>query len=154
MTAQALGDFATAEAGYRKALALAPKSPATQNNLAYVLWLRGREQDMGEAQRLAEAAVAAAPENASFYDTLARVQAANGLQEAAVRTFHTALQKDPGSIEAMIGLADLLSKDQSRRDEVKDLLLQVNRLLPNAPPLSKPLRKQLDDLKSTVALTS
>ncbi len=154
MTAQGLGDLATAEAGYRKALALMPKSAATQNNLAYVLWLRGRDQDIAEALRLAEAAVAAAPENAGFYDTLARVQAANGLQEAAIRTFHTALQKDPGSIEAMIGLADLLSKDLSRRDEVKDLLLQVNRLLPNAPPLSKPLRKQLDDLKSTVALSS
>lgn len=153
-TNQSLGDLAAAEAGYRKAMTLAPKSPDAKNDLAYVLWLENRDQDQAEALQLAEAAVAAEPENANYYDTLARVQASNGLQDAATHSFRTALQKDPGSVEAMIGLADLLSKDQSRRSEVKDLLLQVNRLLPNVPPLSKPLQKQLEGLRSTVARAS
>lgn len=153
-TNQSLGDLPAAEAGYRKAMMLAPKSPDAKNDLAYVLWLENRDQDQAEALKLAEAAVAAEPGNANFYDTLARVQASNGLQDAATHSFRTALQKDPGSVEAMIGLADLLSKDQTRRSEVKDLLLQVNRLLPNVPPLSKPLQKQLEGLRSTVARAS
>ena len=153
-TNQSLGDLPAAEAGYRKAITLTPKSPDAKNDLAYVLWLENRDQDQAEALKLAESAVAAEPENANFYDTLARVQANNGLQDAATHSFRTALQKDPGSVEAMIGLADLLSKDQTRRNEVKDLLLQVNRLLPNVPPLSKPLKKQLEGLRSTVARAS
>lgn len=153
MTTQSLGDYTAAEQGYRQVLKLAPASADAQNDLAYVLWLRGRGQDLPEARRLAEAAVAASPAVASFYDTLARIQAQSGQTELAIKSFRTALQKDPGSLEAMIGLGDLLSKDTSRRGEAKVLIMEVDQRLKSSPPLSSPLRKQFDGVRSALAGT-
>jgi cytochrome c-type biogenesis protein CcmH/NrfG len=151
LATQYLGDYAAAEHAFRQVLAGAPHSPDARNDLAYVLWLRGRNEDLPEAQRLAESAVAAAPNVASFYDTLARIQSRASQTDAAIKSFHTALQKDPASLEAMIGLADLLCKDSSRRPEAKGLVAEINRRLKASPPLSSPLRKQFDEVRSAVA---
>ena len=153
-TNQSLGDLPAAEAGYRKAITLTPKSPDAKNDLAYVLWLENRDQDQAEASSWRSLRWQRNPKTLISMTHWRAYRPTTDFRMPPPTRFRTALQKDPGSVEAMIGLADLLSKDQTRRNEVKDLLLQVNRLLPNVPPLSKPLKKQLEGLRSTVARAS
>src|SRR5205085_1903900 len=63
-----LAEYDDAERGWRKTLAMGEKSPELSNNLAYVLLVRGRKDDLAEARKLAESAVAAAPANSSHHD--------------------------------------------------------------------------------------
>ena len=151
LTAQAQVDYPAAENAYRRVLQLDPQSPDGLNNLAYLLWLKGKPEDLAEAGKLAEKAVAARPNDASFCDTLARIQAKSGNTPAAIQTFRTALQKDPSSLEAMIGLADLLSQQPSTRDEARTLLGQIQRLIQSNPRLSPVLQQQYQTARNTVA---
>ncbi|MDB5290103.1 MAG: tetratricopeptide repeat protein, partial [Phycisphaerales bacterium] len=151
VAAQAQGDYPAAEEAFRHVLRANPQSPDSQNDLAYALWLKGRAEDLAEARKLAEAAVAAQPMNASFYDTLARVQAKSGDRKSAIGSFRAALEKDPNSLEAMIGMADLLLQEPGRRDEAKDLVAQIKRLMEASPPLSAVLRQQYQSVRDAVA---
>jgi tetratricopeptide (TPR) repeat protein len=141
---EALGDLDAAEREYREALKLRPKQPAAQNNLAYVLLLKGGPLE--EAQQLSNSAIAAAPNVASFHDTLARIEAKRGNLDAAVTNFRKALSLDPGSIEAMIGLADALSQN-NRPDEARAQLAQIDNSLQSSPRLAPALKSQLDSLR-------
>jgi tetratricopeptide (TPR) repeat protein len=151
VTAQAQGDFAAAEEAFRHVIRANPQSPEAQNDLAYVLWLKGRTEDLPEARKLAEAAVAAQPMNASFYDTLARIQAKTGDRKSAIGSFRAALERDPNSLEAMIGIADLLLQEPGKRDEAKDLVAQIKRLMDASPPLSAVLRQQYQTVRDAIA---
>ncbi|HWE04200.1 MAG TPA: hypothetical protein VG326_17470 [Tepidisphaeraceae bacterium] len=151
MTAQARFDYDTAERAYRHVLKKDPTSPDCLNNLAYLLWLRDRPADLPEARRLAESAVALRPNDASFYDTLARIQARAGDIGSANRTFRVALQKDPNSLEAMIGQAELLSRDPATRDEARTLLERIQRLMNGSPQLPSLLKKQYQLVRQTLA---
>ncbi len=144
-------DFSTAEQAYRRILAIVPRSADAMNNLAYLLWLKGDDKDLPEAQKLSESAIAARPGDATFYDTLARIQAKFGAFAAARESFATAIAKDPNSIEAMIGLADLLSRDPASRDAARDLLIRVHKLMQANPLLSPVLQKQYQAAKNAVA---
>ena len=143
MTAQAQSDYVAAENAYRRVLARTPNSPDCLNDLAYLLWLRGRETDIAEARQMAESAVALRPNEASFYDTLARIQVRAGQLPLAKQTFRMALQKDPNSVEAMIGQADLLARDPAAREEAKGLIAQVHRLLDEKSHLSSVLESSM-----------
>ncbi|HWE94420.1 MAG TPA: tetratricopeptide repeat protein [Tepidisphaeraceae bacterium] len=151
VTAQGQGDYVSAEEAFRHVVRANPKSPDAQNDLAYALWLRGRPEDLVEAQKLAQAAVAAQPTTASFYDTLARVQAKAGDRKSAIATFRTALEKDPNSLEAMIGMADLLTQEPGKRDEARDLVAQIKRLMEASPPLPTVLRQQYQAVRDAIA---
>ncbi|HEX4795424.1 MAG TPA: hypothetical protein VH370_16630 [Humisphaera sp.] len=151
MASQTLGDYDAAIDGFRHATIALPTSADAKNDLAYVFWLRGHATDLPEAQRLAEAAIAIAPNIASFYDTLARIQAQEGQPDAAIKTFRTALAKDSTSVEAMIGLADLLARDTFHRNEARNLVSEINRRLKLGPSLSSPLRKQYESARTAVA---
>ena len=146
---EATGDLDAAERGYRQGLKLRPNQPAAQNNLAYVLLLKGGDARLAEAQELAAAAVTASPNFSSFYDTLARVEAKRGRLDAAVTAFRRALSLEPASVEAMIGLADALSLS-GRRDEARAQLAQIDSALQAVPRLSKPLQAQLDAVRGQV----
>jgi tetratricopeptide (TPR) repeat protein len=149
---EALGDFGGAESQYRQSLKLRAGQPAAQNNLAYVLLLKGGDGPLAEAHELASAAVAAAPNVASFHDTLARVEVKRGRLDAAATAFRRALSLEPTSVEAMIGLADVLSQS-GRRDEARAQLTQIDGALQAVPRLPKPLAGQLEALRGQLRRT-
>lgn len=153
LTAQEAGDYDSAETAYRRVLQYDPRSPDARNNLAYLLWLRGRPADVAEGLRLAQSAVDARPQDASFYDTLARLQARAGDVAGAVNTFKTALSKNPSSLEALIGQADLLSRNAATKEQAKDLLPQIQTLLDAGANLPPVLQKEYQTTKDALAST-
>ncbi len=90
-----LGHAAEAEQAFRKALALDANGRDALNNLA---WLLYQQKRLDEAESLARQAVAQpGPDSYLVLDTLARVLAAKGMCDEAVRTFQQALDAVPSS---------------------------------------------------------
>ena len=90
-----LGDRAGAQEAFRKALAVDPTSRDALNNLA---WLLYQQKQLDEAESLARKAVAQpGPDSYLLLDTLARVLAAKGSCDEAVRTFQQAIDAVPSS---------------------------------------------------------
>lgn len=90
-----LGDRAGAQDAFRKALAVDPTSRDALNNLA---WLLYQQKQLDEAESLARKAVAQpGPDSYLVLDTLARVLAAKGSCDEAVRTFELAIDAVPSS---------------------------------------------------------
>jgi tetratricopeptide repeat protein/peptidase C39-like protein len=86
---------AQAEEAFRKALALDSNSRDALNNLA---WLLYQQKRLDEAEWLARRAVAqAGPDSYLVLDTLARVLAAKGSCDEALRTFQQAIDAVPSS---------------------------------------------------------
>ncbi len=150
--AEARADLPEAERGYREVLKREPNTPAACNNLAYVLLAQGHPQDLSEALSLAEKAIAAGPDNATFRDTRARIYAQQGNNNAAIGDFQAALKLDRDSLEAMIGLADVLSRS-GQVEAAKALLPEVAKRIELSPPLAPPLQKQLDGVRSALKET-
>jgi Flp pilus assembly protein TadD len=144
---EALGDLGAAGREYREALKLRPNQPAAQNNLAYVLLLKGDSLD--EAHQLSTAAVTASPNTSSFHDTLARVEAKRGNRDAAVTSFRKALALDPTSVEAMIGLTEVLAQSGNRED-ARAQLVQIDAVLQTSPRLPPQLQTQLDAVRAAL----
>ncbi|HEY8131628.1 MAG TPA: tetratricopeptide repeat protein [Thermoanaerobaculia bacterium] len=90
-----LGNREAAENAFRKALALDPTSRDALNNLAWLLYQQNR---LDEAEAYARKAVAqTGPDSYLVLDTLARVLAAKGACDEAVRTFQQAIDAVPSS---------------------------------------------------------
>jgi len=90
-----LGENAAAEESFRKALAADPSSRDALNNLA---WLLYQEKRLDEAESLARKALSApGPDSYLVLDTLARVLAAKGSCDEAMRTFQEAIDAVPSS---------------------------------------------------------
>jgi tetratricopeptide (TPR) repeat protein len=90
-----LGDQPAAEDAFRKALALEANSRDALNNLA---WLLYQQKRLDEAESLArKAAAQSGPDSYLVLDTLARVLAAKGSCDEAVRTFQQAIDAVPSS---------------------------------------------------------
>ncbi|MEM6459252.1 MAG: tetratricopeptide repeat protein [Planctomycetota bacterium] len=85
----------TAERHYRRALALEPGLAPAANNLAMVLADGGG--DLDEALAFARAAVAAAPEDPNYHDTLAHVLRRAGRLDEARAAIQRAIDLDPGN---------------------------------------------------------
>jgi hypothetical protein len=66
-----------------------------------------------------------------------------------VKSFRRALELDGGSIEAMIGLADVLAHT-GRADEAKAQLAQIDNALQLTPRLPGALAKQLESVRAAV----
>ena len=93
-----LGRNAAAEEAFRKALAADPNSRDALNNLA---WLLYQDHRLDEAESLARKAVAQrGPDSYLILDTLARVLAAKGACDEAMRTFQAAIDAVPLSRDA------------------------------------------------------
>ena len=149
--AHARSDYPDAESDYRRVLKIDPGNAPAMNNLAYVLWLKGQQDALPEARRLAESAVAAQPDDASFHDTLARIQERAGDRTAAIQSFRNALNQDSTSLEAMIGLADLLSRDPATRQQAKELVERIQSRLDANSHLAPMLRQQYESAREAVA---
>jgi hypothetical protein len=90
-----LGNREAAEAAFRKALEIDPRSPDALNNLAWLLYEAKR---LEEAETLARRAVdLPAPDAWIRLDTLARIQLARGACHAAVQTWRQAVEGMPPS---------------------------------------------------------
>ena len=90
-----LGDRKGAEDAFRKALALDAGSRDALNNLA---WLLYQEKRLDEAESFARKALSEpGPDSYLVLDTLARVLAAKGSCDEAVRTFQQAIDAVPSS---------------------------------------------------------
>jgi tetratricopeptide (TPR) repeat protein len=133
-------------AAYRRALHLDPKQPVAQNNLAYLLLTKG--SDLDEARQLAEQAVAAAPADANYYDTLARVYAKTGKRDRAIATFQKVLDLQPDNAPAMVPMIRLLH-DDGQLQAARAMMSKLETLLQANPKLQTPdmdlqsLRQQL-----------
>lgn len=93
-----LGRNAAAEEAFRKALAADPTSRDALNNLA---WLLYQDHRLDEAESLARKAVAQrGPDSYLILDTLARVLAAKGACDEAMRTFQAAIDAVPVARDA------------------------------------------------------
>ena len=98
-----LGEKATAEEAFRKALSIDETSADALNNLA---WLLYQEKRLEEAEQLAHRAVAApAPDGWMRLDTLARIQLARGSCTDALQTWDRALKDVPATSRAEISQA-------------------------------------------------
>ena len=90
-----LGDNQAAEDAFRKALEIDPASRDALNNLA---WLLYQEKRLDEAESFARKALSEpGPDSYLVLDTLARVLAAKGSCDEAVRTFQQAIDAVPSS---------------------------------------------------------
>jgi predicted Zn-dependent protease len=153
--AQLLNDLPTAESAYRAALPKADASdlPMLRNNLAYTILLR--DGDLTEARKLAESAIADAPANSAYQDTLARIYARQGDTAAAVSAFESAIRADATNLEALIGLADTQAKSGQRSNAELtlariDTLLRGHRDNSSNAALPEPVRRQLDDVRAAL----
>lgn len=87
------GNLKSAEAQYRKVLALEPTNASSMNNLA---WLLVRQGKPGAVQ-MAEQAVQLMPGNAGFMDTLAMALAAEKQWPKAIEWQRKSLEREPQS---------------------------------------------------------
>lgn len=127
-----------AEQHFLQVVELEPGNALALNNAAFVLARQGKKGGVA----LAERALVANPNAASFMDTLALALAADGQLDKAVETQRQAVKLEPGSLGFSFNLAKLLLKAGDRagarteleklekatlvpavRDEVKRLLL-------------------------------
>jgi cytochrome c-type biogenesis protein CcmH/NrfG len=111
--------------------------------------VKGDAKALEEARELSNRAIAAAPAVPSYYDTLARIEAKLGNSDAAVSAFQKALARDASSLEAMIGLADVLSRS-NRRDEARQQLTLIDSALRASPRLPASLAKQLETVRTSL----
>jgi predicted Zn-dependent protease len=151
LCAQAVGDYDAAVAAHRAVLAANPKLPEAKNNLAYALMLRGKSEDLSEAKRLADEAVAVKSDNATFRDTLARIDVRAGNLDAGASEFRAALRLEPYHLEARLGLADVLALTR-QQDEGRILLDSLEKDLKLAPAALPPhLTGQLESVRKALA---
>ena len=100
--AEAKGDRAAAETGYRKAIELSPKLIVARVNLAVLLVALGRSKD---ALAVLDAAAAAAPKDPLPLVARGVVAIKDGRDEDAVRAFEAALAVDGRSVATLAMLA-------------------------------------------------
>jgi uncharacterized protein (TIGR03790 family) len=110
------GQVTEAVAGYRRVLAVQPRSVVAMNNLAYALATRSGSLD--EALTLATQAQALAPEDGTVLDTLGWIQHLRGNSAEAAPLLRRAAERAPGQpdvrLHAAIVLAGTGALDEAR----------------------------------------
>ncbi len=101
-----LGHRDAAERHARMAVEADPRDPEALTTLARVL-AQADTGDLDEALRLAEAAVAAAPDRAAGHATLGLVHQVAGRGDLAEKSYRAALALDPGHAMAWLGLLNM-----------------------------------------------
>jgi tetratricopeptide (TPR) repeat protein len=127
------GDKVHAEDMYRRVLAANPHMAPAQNNLAYLLLMKNDPAALPEAETLAKAAIASAPQDprsGPFYDTLARVYLKESRLPEAETAFAQAVTLQPWNVEALIGLGETRIK-LNKIDKASESLAQIDALVRN-----------------------
>ena len=116
LLAQRAGDLDTADAEYRRALALNPKAVEPLVNLAETARLRGNDRQRLELLRRA---VVAAPRSAVALESLALALDAAGRRKEALETYARAVRADSRRPSSHLGYAGSLARaglfDEARR---------------------------------------
>ena len=99
---------------YQEVLALDSRAGTAANNLAWLMAESG--EDLDEALRLAQSAVAVAPETPQIVDTLGWVYYKRGLSKSAIEQFQKAIEQEPrnGIYHYHLGLAFIQAGDNVR----------------------------------------
>jgi predicted O-linked N-acetylglucosamine transferase (SPINDLY family)/ubiquinone/menaquinone biosynthesis C-methylase UbiE len=101
------GDHEAALTKFEQALQFNPRLLEALNNRVAVLYELGRFKD---AEAAAAEAIAKYPDNAALHVNLGNVQLHTGKSKLAAKSFQKALECDPASPEAQIGLSTLLGE--------------------------------------------
>lgn len=115
------GQFAVAEARFRKGLELEPNNPAMLNNLAWVL---GKQNNDAAALEASTKALQLAPKRPEFLDTRAELQAKLGRLDDAIATQREAVALLPGAHLHRLHLASYLIK-AGKKSEAKEELAKL-----------------------------
>jgi tetratricopeptide (TPR) repeat protein len=137
------GDLAGAAAEYGKALKIDPEFAPALNNLAAIEVTNNKAP--AKAESLARRAVAAAPNNAAYRDTLAETLAAQGKHEAALAEQQQAVRLEPGNPIYLAHAGTLQARLGKKADAIESLsrALEMSDSFPGAAEA----RKQLDILR-------
>jgi tetratricopeptide (TPR) repeat protein len=106
----ALRDFAKADAAFEKSLELNPANDITLNNYAYSLSNRGDQALLEKARDMAERALEAAPDNASYLDTAGWIYYRLGDYRKARELVGKSLEISPDSAEVLEHMGDIMDK--------------------------------------------
>jgi tetratricopeptide (TPR) repeat protein len=148
MLCEGIEDRGAAEAAYNLALAKNPAEPVALNNLALILADR---DETGPAEKLAaQAAARQHPRQASFYDTLATIQAKARQWPQAGKSIEKARELDPTNLGYQIHQAVILvsSGDTTR---ARSALNAVEGIRLEDPRLNNTDRERLKSLRQRAA---
>ncbi len=127
---------------YKKALQIEPRAAVPANNLAAIY--SSRDIELDEAQRLAEIARGAQPNQAEFHDTLGWIYYKKGLTAQAIETLYRAVQLDPNNPSSRFHLG--MAYVQDGTDPKARQQLQVALALDPKFPQAEQAQKALDKL--------
>jgi putative PEP-CTERM system TPR-repeat lipoprotein len=126
---KALGDAGAAMRAFEEARKLDPRSVPALLSQAELLAQQGKRD---EAARLADQAVAAAPDNARLWNLKGALAAAAGDAQSALAAYEKALAVNPNHAETRIARVSLLL-DLGRKAEVEKDLAHLKQHNPNDP---------------------
>ena len=152
LASSAAGDDASAEHAYRQLLKIDPKQAVAQNNLADILRKKDSPDALSEAETLARAAIAAAPNDpntSNFCDTLARTLLKEGRVDDAIAAFQQGEQLQPRNLSVLIGLATTYAH-ANRIDDAARYLNRIDLLLPPNAQLAPDAQAELDGARNLV----
>lgn len=137
------GDLGGAAAEYEKALKIDPEFAPALNNLAAIELSTNKAPAKGES--LARRAVAAAPNNAAYRDTLAETLAAQGKHEAALAEQEQAVRLEPGNPLYLVHAGTLQARLGRKADAIDSLSRALK--ISDSFPGSADAQKLLDSLR-------
>jgi Flp pilus assembly protein TadD len=124
------GDFANAEASYKKALQIQPQQPIAANNLAYRMLLNGENVDV--ALSLAQTARQSMPNSSNAADTLAWAYYYKGTYAFARNLLEDAVKADPNNATMQYHLGMVYGKLKDKNNATIHLKRAVS-LAPDSP---------------------
>ncbi|MEX0885583.1 MAG: tetratricopeptide repeat protein [Phycisphaeraceae bacterium] len=136
---------------YRRALELgpdSPQSPVIRNNLAVVLTEHTGELD--EARDLAQAAIATAPDMATFHDTLALVETRAERWDHALAAIDRAIELEPARAEWRVARAYILFR-AGRTDDARAALADIDGRNLDLANLTERTQTRLQTLRDELA---
>jgi tetratricopeptide (TPR) repeat protein len=137
------GDFAGAQAAYRRALARQPDLADARNNLAELLADHGG--DLNEAVDLARQCVKDAP-SASYYDTLADILGRAKNYDQALAAIIHATQLEPDNAKWRVHLAQQLAA-AGKPEQAKMAIAELDLMTPGAKSLPQNYQTELEALR-------
>jgi tetratricopeptide (TPR) repeat protein len=137
------GRASEATASYRRALALQPDNTSAMNNLAYILAETGGSLD--EALRLAQRAVAKAPQDPNLKDTLGWIYVKQNMTDSGLQIFQNLVRQYPkvAMYRYHLGVA-LFAKGDKAKARSELTLALANRPLPDDEQKIKDFMKRLN----------